>query len=107
MVEHDYTILRQVRKLAVRDLLYMQAEICELEYGLRDQVILDANASDERRFYDREWWRLHQGKRRGFDGKQWKLVLRVRAKLREYCKWHTLSFVVATCPVVRNSCNDM
>ncbi|KAK7961674.1 uncharacterized protein PG986_002499 [Apiospora aurea] len=84
MVEQDYAMLRQFRQLAMRNLLYLQAEICELEHDLTEQGLLDANASDERKWYDREWWYLHQGEARGTGGKQWKLVLRVRAKLREY-----------------------
>ncbi|KAK8133176.1 hypothetical protein PG999_001349 [Apiospora kogelbergensis] len=84
MVEHDYVMIRQFRQLAVQDLLYLQAEICELEHDLAKQGMIDANASDERRYYDREWWYLHQGESRGTGGEQWKLALRVRAKLREY-----------------------
>ncbi|KAK7999403.1 hypothetical protein PG990_012003 [Apiospora arundinis] len=84
MVDHDYVMLRQFRELAVRDLLYLQAEICELELELKDQGIQDANESDERQYYDREWWLLNHGEERGTGGEQWKLVLRVRAKLREY-----------------------
>ncbi|KAK8072966.1 hypothetical protein PG996_006314 [Apiospora saccharicola] len=84
MVDHDYVMIRQFRQLAVRDLLYMQAEICELEHDLISQGIVDASAVDERKYYDREWWYLHQGEARGTGGEQWKLVLKVRAKLREY-----------------------
>ncbi|KAK6829745.1 hypothetical protein PG987_010329 [Apiospora arundinis] len=84
MVEHDYVMLRQFRELAVRDLLYLQAEIRELELDLKEQVVSDANASNDRRFFDREWWHLRHGEERGTGGEQWDLVLRVRAKLREY-----------------------
>ncbi|KAK7913914.1 hypothetical protein PG985_011617 [Apiospora marii] len=84
MVEHDYVMMRQFRQLAIRDLLYLQAELCELEHELTKQGIIDANAADERKFYDREWWFLHQGEARGMGGEQWNLVLKVRAKLREY-----------------------
>ena len=86
MVEHDYAMIRQFRQLAIRDLLYLQAEICELEFKLTKQGVDDANAQDERKFYDREWCILNEGESRGTGGKQWKLVLQVRAKLREYCE---------------------
>ncbi|KAK8075756.1 hypothetical protein PG997_010419, partial [Apiospora hydei] len=84
MVEHDYAILRQFRKLAVRDLLYLQAEICELEHDLMDQGISDANASNDRQYYDRDWWRLHQGQERGTGGEQWKLVLKQYQSMNSY-----------------------
>ncbi|KAK8121771.1 hypothetical protein PG984_010441 [Apiospora sp. TS-2023a] len=83
MVEHDHVMLRQFRQLAVRDLLYLQAEICELEHDLIKQRADDANASGERQYYDCDWWRLHQGETRMTGGEQWKLVLQVRAKLQE------------------------
>lgn len=86
MVEHDQVMLRQFRQLAVRDLLYLQAEICELEQDLIKQGIIDASADDDRKYSDREWWYLQQGEAMGTGGEQWKLVLKVRAKLREYCK---------------------
>lgn len=85
MVEHDYAMIKQFRQLAVRDLLYQQAEICELELEFTKQGVDDANAQDDRKYYDREWWFLSQGEARGTGGEQWKLAVRIREKLREYC----------------------
>ncbi|KAK6860689.1 hypothetical protein PG995_004325 [Apiospora arundinis] len=78
MVEHDYAMIKQFRQLAVRDLLYQQAEICELELEFTKQGVDDANAQDDRKYYDREWWFLSQGEARGTGGEQWKLAVRIR-----------------------------
>ncbi|KAK7994513.1 hypothetical protein PG991_016101 [Apiospora marii] len=94
MVEHDYVILRQFRELAVRDLLYLQAEICQLELDLKDQGMEDAKASNDRRYYDCDWWRLHQGEERATGGEQWELALKIRAKLRDYkLKAHPINVI--------------
>jgi len=86
MSNTEHTIVRKYRHLAIRDLLYLQAELChlDLEYNLIAQE--DAEEEDERKIYDKEWWYLQKSKERGFDGKQWEHQLKIREKLREYCK---------------------
>ena len=86
MVDYEHVMLKQYRELAVRDLLYLQAELCDLQYDYCEQAQLDSQQLDERRLYDREWWHLQSDKSRGGDGKQWQLALQIRQKLREYCK---------------------
>ena len=87
MTKTEHTIVRRYRHLAVRDLLYLQAELChlDLDYNLIAQQ--DVSAEDERKVYDKEWWYLEKSKERGFDGKQWEQQLKIREKLREYCKF--------------------
>lgn len=86
MVNHGHIMLKQYRELAVRDLLYLQAELCDLQYDYAQQAKLDSQEQDERRLYDREWWHLQSDEARGGEGKQWQLALQIRIKLREYCK---------------------
>lgn len=86
MVGHGHIMLKQYRELAVRDLLYLQAELCDLQYDYTQQAKLDSQEQDERRLYDREWWHLQSDESRGGEGKQWQLALQIRIKLREYCK---------------------
>ncbi|OIW32997.1 hypothetical protein CONLIGDRAFT_676812 [Coniochaeta ligniaria NRRL 30616] len=84
MVDREHVMLKQYRELAVQDLLYLQAELCDLQYDLAQQTHADSQQQDVRRFYDREWWHLQSDESRGGDGKQWQLALQVRTKLREY-----------------------
>ncbi|KAI1375119.1 hypothetical protein F4677DRAFT_446623 [Hypoxylon crocopeplum] len=82
-VHQDHVILKQFSELAVRDLLYLQAELCDLEYDYVQQSKEDVNSLDEKtRLYDREWCHLRYAA--GGEGKQWKLALQIREKLREY-----------------------
>ena len=82
MVKHDLEMFRRFRKLAVRDILYLQAELCHLDYQFQDQALRDANGGEPEKFFDREWWQLRKS-----GGQQWKTVLAIRTKLKEYCKW--------------------
>ena len=92
MNETEHTMVRKYRHLAARDLLYLQAELCDLnlEYNKIAQKDADAKDGDERKIYDREWWFLKESKERGFGGKQWEQQLKIREKLREYCKSSSL-----------------
>lgn len=86
MVARGHVMLKQYRDLAVQDLLYLQAELCDLQYDHAQQALADSQQQDFRRVYDREWWHLQSDVSRGGDGKQWQLALQIRSKLREYCK---------------------
>ncbi|OTA67176.1 hypothetical protein K449DRAFT_430367 [Hypoxylon sp. EC38] len=83
MAHHNHVIVKQFRELAVRDLLYLQAELCDLQYDFNHQSIKDINSQDEKtQLYDREWYLLsHAG---GDSSRQWQLALQIREKLREY-----------------------
>jgi len=79
-------ILRKYQHLAARDLLYLQAEICELEYEYNKAAQIDAaEKRNERQYYDRDWLHLAASQRRNFGGEQWAIALAMREKLREYC----------------------
>ncbi|KAI1774217.1 hypothetical protein F4818DRAFT_76629 [Hypoxylon cercidicola] len=83
MVDHNHVILKQFRELAIRDLLYRQAELCDLQYDLADQSRKDANSPEEKiRWYDREW--VHLRYAAGGDGRQWQLALLIREKIQYY-----------------------
>ncbi|OTA98216.1 hypothetical protein M426DRAFT_259609 [Hypoxylon sp. CI-4A] len=83
MTRQNHVIIKQFRELAARDLLYLQAELCDLQYYLNQQSRNDANSPNEERLYsDRDWYHLRHAT--GDDGRQWNLVLRIREKLREY-----------------------
>ncbi|KAM7200108.1 hypothetical protein V8F33_004041 [Rhypophila sp. PSN 637] len=54
MADHEYVVLKQYRGLAIRDLLYLQAELCDLQYDYAHQAELDRRQNDGRSHYDRE-----------------------------------------------------
>jgi hypothetical protein len=92
MVEKHHPILKKYQSLAVRDLLYLQAELSELEFRHNSIVKKDAFEEDERQYYDRDWIHLKTSHERGFGGEQWELALAIRQKLREYCESNCSSF---------------
>jgi hypothetical protein len=86
MVEKHHPILKKHQYLAVRDLLYLQAELCELEFKYDSIAKNDALEEDERQYYDRDWLHMETSQQRGFGGEQWAIALAIRQKLREYCE---------------------
>jgi hypothetical protein len=84
MSENQHVIVKQYGNLAVRDLLYQQAEICQLEHEYDSIARKDAEEKDERQYYDRHWWFLEASKERGFHGEQWDCALKIRRRLGEY-----------------------
>lgn len=100
MAKHQHAIFRSYRSLAARDLLFMQAEIFQLETQYEKIAKEDKSSNSERQFYDRAWSMLSTGETRssrstdiekiydeiGGSGKQWALALEIREKLKNYCK---------------------
>jgi hypothetical protein len=85
MVDEQYAIFRKFRVLANRDLLYLQAELAQLEAefaGLSDR---DRKTEGEHELYDANWYLLSTSKNRENDGQQWEKALEIRKKLKEYC----------------------
>ncbi|KAI0834736.1 hypothetical protein F5Y06DRAFT_306613 [Hypoxylon sp. FL0890] len=83
MVRRNHVMVKQFRELAIRDLLYLQAELCDLQYDFNHQSMKDLHSQDERtKLYDREW--CHLSHAAGGGGRQWQLALQIREKLREY-----------------------
>jgi hypothetical protein len=85
MTGKHHPILKKHQSLAVRDLLYLQAELCELEFKYNSVAKKDALEKDERQYYDLDWLHLETSQRRGFGGEQWVIAIAIREKLREYC----------------------
>ena len=70
----EKAILRRFGKLNMLNLLYLQAELVELEDELREAAKLDNEA------FARDWGRLaHDG-----DNPQWALMLETRSVIKEY-----------------------
>ncbi|KAF8857202.1 hypothetical protein BDZ45DRAFT_674863 [Acephala macrosclerotiorum] len=84
MTQKHRPILKKYQHLATRDLLYLQAELCELDFKFNSIAKKDALEADERQYYDRDWLHLETSHERGFGGEQWAVALATRAKLREY-----------------------
>ncbi|KAJ2907269.1 hypothetical protein MKZ38_006563 [Zalerion maritima] len=81
MVKRDQEMFRRFRRMAVRDILYLQAELCDLEHQFDRRALGDANGGDPEVYFDREWWHLKES-----GGHQWKLALQIREKVAEYCE---------------------
>jgi hypothetical protein len=90
MVERDHVILKRFQNLAALDLLYLQAELCQIQDQLQKQAFKDANETDGRQFFDRDWWHLRYSEEMGLGGQQWQSVLEMRSKLREYCELNSI-----------------
>ncbi|KAH9215913.1 hypothetical protein DL95DRAFT_499395 [Leptodontidium sp. 2 PMI_412] len=85
----SYAIFRRFGALNAENLLYLQAEIQELEIALRKQQKEDQESTHRDRIdYARYWVGLKESGEAdaepGNDGRQWELVLRIREKLKEY-----------------------
>lgn len=76
-------IFRRYGSLNAQNMLYMQAELNELESELHAVASEDRfSGHTEKERYSREWWRLARAQ--GGDSLQWKKCLEIRTKLREY-----------------------
>ncbi|KAF8865145.1 hypothetical protein BDZ45DRAFT_721289 [Acephala macrosclerotiorum] len=84
MVDANYTIFRQFKILANRDLLYLQAELAQLEDQFEVIQDQDRASGGEQEFYDRNWPLLNSSKQRGHDSEQLRKALEIRMKLKEY-----------------------
>lgn len=82
----DLAIFRRFSSLNAKNLLYMQAELVNLEAKLQRAVEADAASGHvDRVIYDRDWQSLvESGQMQDGCGDQWGLVLRIREILREY-----------------------
>ncbi|TVY82529.1 hypothetical protein LSUE1_G004567 [Lachnellula suecica] len=98
MTDRRHTILKKYQRLAARDLLYLQAELCELEFQYDSIAKRDAAEKDERQYYDRDWKHLKTSGERGFGGEQWAVAIEIRAKLREYYSAITQYSQIAAVP---------
>ena len=80
----ETAIFRGFKMLNAQNLLYLQAELTELELELkalreRDRSMTHPNCQR----YHKNWYLLSRSKRDG-DGEQWAKALEIRTKLQEY-----------------------
>ena len=77
-------IFRRYSALNAQTLLYLQAEINQLERELQEISEEDFRSNDPKKSaFSREWWKLAGAT--GVDSLQWEKCLHVRAKLDQYC----------------------
>lgn len=78
-------IYRRFATLNAQNLLYLQSELINLEDELRRLVIADSVSDDEsRRVFKHDVTALKNAPGDAAGGKQWKKVLEIREKLKEY-----------------------
>ena len=76
-------IFRRYGSLIVLNLLYLQAELNELQEELKEIAEEDCKPENSHRHtFSRQWWSLANAK--GQDSLQWKKFEEARAKLYEY-----------------------
>lgn len=80
----DSLIFRRFASLNAKNLLYLQAELMNLETKLRKYELADSRCSGSNRStYGRDWYWLSRSAEDG-STKQWRTVLSIRKKLRIY-----------------------
>jgi hypothetical protein len=90
----EMAIFRRFGTLSLQNLLYQQAELVELENELAQLANEEREPGHPNRpYYRTDWWFLSRSQDYG-DGKQWKKVLEIRAKLKEYCESHSVPHIL-------------
>lgn len=78
-------IYRGFSSLRAQTLLYMQAELVELEARFREQAAKDSQSPDEtEKLFSRDWATLSRRVGDNQLSEQWKLALEIRDKLEKY-----------------------
>lgn len=81
----ELAIYRRFSILNARNLLYLQAEIVDLEDQLNRYTIEDLNSDEtEKKKYSRNWFYLSRLSEGDVHNSQWHTALQIREKLREY-----------------------
>ncbi|KAI1342727.1 hypothetical protein F5Y15DRAFT_266404 [Xylariaceae sp. FL0016] len=81
--QDECAMYRRFRKLNAMNLLYLQAELTQLEHDLEELAERD-KATDDRQTYCKDWWSLSQNDEDEEDSEQWEKVLEIRVKLEQY-----------------------
>lgn len=81
----ELAIFRRFSKLNLQNLLYLQAELTNLEKDLGELVERD-KLDASRGFYAKDWWSLAESSDEEEGQEQWDKVLQIREKLKEYSK---------------------
>ncbi|PVH80028.1 hypothetical protein DL98DRAFT_572143 [Cadophora sp. DSE1049] len=79
MTQAHHPIMRKYRNLAVRDLLYLQAELCQLEYRYEEITKHNSSEDDDGQDCERDWISSNSS-----FGEQRAIASAIREKLREY-----------------------
>lgn len=84
----EIATFRRFRALNALNLLYMQAELTDLENSLHKQAKSDAESGHfERSIYRRDWQTLSESlTTEDGNSAQWRTMLKVKDKLSEYSK---------------------
>ena len=87
----EVAIFRRFSALSAQNLLYMQAELRNLEADLRNHAEEDENSPHpDRKVYSMDWFALkdscEDSAEEGNDGRQWQTILEIRSKLEIYRK---------------------
>lgn len=94
MTQTQLGMVRKYKELSLLNLLYLQAEIHQLQTDWEYQVTADAkpDAHPRRRQWDYHWWAMVDGKAQGLGGHRWEAWSKLREKLYEYCAQEHLPF---------------
>lgn len=87
MTQTQLGMVRKYKELSLLNLLYLQAEIHQLQTDWEYQVAADARpeADPRRRQWDYHWWAMVDGEAQGLGGQRWEAWLKLRERLYEYC----------------------
>lgn len=87
----EIAIFRRFGALNAQNLLYLQAELQDMEQSLRDLQVRDNQSTGETSWYSTNWWYLAHAAERNTNPEQWVLVQEIRKKLDEYSRFHVRS----------------
>lgn len=83
----DVVFLRRFGVLSAQNLLYLQAELVQLEHEFRECSRENERSGDlDRVTFAKDWFTLAHAD--GGNGMQWSIMLRIRQKLKEYGASH-------------------
>ena len=80
-------IFRRFSRLNAQNLLYMQAELVQMEYEL-DTIALEDSQCDDPNRQSFQTYVYNMKRAQGPDGLQWQMVRELRQRLKEYSMLH-------------------
>ncbi|PMD16822.1 hypothetical protein NA56DRAFT_579789 [Hyaloscypha hepaticicola] len=81
-------MVSQFSFLNIQSLLYRQAELIGLQQDLHElEAANDRSQDEEKRLFSRDWYALSSAEEHDGSDEQWRLVLLIREKLKEYSKF--------------------
>ena len=85
-------MVSQFSALNIQSLLYMQAEVAELQQELHElEIENDRSENSDRVRFSRSWKLLSSGEPSDGSDEQWKLVLLIREKFKQYSERYCFS----------------